>query len=175
MSGNFTLKPGLYILRGGGLSIVGGSSSLMASGTGVTFLNTAPPAGATYSWGPIFVQSGSVTLNLWANTDPDSELPGVLFYTDPAAPYMVNLFKANSVSRMDGTMYFPTGMVKFESGASFTINGALVAYQVEMSQSVNLTFTGYGGGAEFLALRRATVVVDLVVRLANSGKRGSRG
>jgi hypothetical protein len=158
VNGNFTLRPGLYILRGGGLTIIGGAGSLQASGTGVTFLNTAPPAGATYSWGPIFVQSGSVNLNLWANTDPASALPGVLFYTDPAAPYMVNLFKANSVSRMDGTMYFPTGMVKFESGATFTINGALIAYQVEMSQSVNLTFTGYGGGSEFFALRRATVV-----------------
>lgn len=158
VNGTLTLNPGLYILRGGGLSAVGGGSTLRSIGTGVTILNTAPPAGASYGWGPIFIQSGSVTIDLYANTDPASALPGVLFYTDPAAPYMVNLFKANSVSRMDGTMYFPTGQVKFESGASFTINGALVAYTVELSQSVNLTFTGYGGGNDFQALRRATVV-----------------
>ena len=158
VNGNLTLNEGLYILRGGGLSAVGGGGSLQSVGTGVTFLNTAPPAGASYGWGPINIQSGSVTINLYANTDPASALPGVLFYTDPAAPYMVNLFKANSVSRMDGTMYFPTGLVKFESGATFTINGALVAYRVQLSQSVNLTFTGYGGGSEFQAMRRATVV-----------------
>ena len=158
VSGTITLNQGLYILRGGGLSLIGGASTLRSVGTGVTFLNTAPPAGATYDWGPIYVQAASVTLDLYANTDPASALPGVLFYTDPAAPYMVNLFKAGSVSRMDGTMYFPTGLVKFESGASFTINGALIAYQVGLSQSVNVTFTGYGGGSEFQAMRRATVV-----------------
>jgi hypothetical protein len=158
VNGTLTLNPGLYILRGGGLSVIGAASTLRSVGTGVTFLNTAPPAGATYGWGPIYIQAASVTLDLYANTDPASALPGVLFYTDPAAPYMVNLFKAGSVSRMDGTMYFPTGLVKFESGAAFTINGALVAYQVELSQSVNVTFTGYGGGSSFQALRRATVV-----------------
>lgn len=158
VNGTLTLNPGLYILRGGGLSVIGAASTLRSLGTGVTFLNTAPPAGATYGWGPIYIQSASVTLDLYANTDPASALPGVLFYTDPAAPYMVNLFKAGSVSRMDGTMYFPTGLVKFESGATFTINGALVAYRVELSQSVDVTFTGYGGGTGFQALRKATVV-----------------
>jgi hypothetical protein len=71
---------------------------------------------------------------------------------------MENLFKANSVSRMDGTMYFPTGLVNFESGATFTINGSLVAYRVRIAQSANLTFTGYSGGSEFQSLKRATVV-----------------
>jgi len=158
VNGDLTLRQGLYILRGGGLRVAGSGGSLRSTGTGTTFLNTAPPPGATYGWDAIWIQSGSVTLNLYADTNPASALPGVLFYTDPAAPFMVNLFKANSVSRMDGTMYFPTGLVKFESGATFTINGALVAYRVELSQSVNVTFTGYGGGDEFFALRRATVV-----------------
>jgi hypothetical protein len=158
VQGDYTLNEGLYILRGGGLNVTGGGFSLRSTGSGTTFLNTAPPAGASYGWGPIYVQSGSVSLNLYGDTDPTSALPGVLFYTDPAAPYMENLFKANSVSRMDGTMYFPTGQVKFESGASFTINGALIAYRVEMSQQVDVTFTGYGGGSQFFALKKATVV-----------------
>jgi len=158
VNGTITLNPGLYILRGGGFSAIGGSNTIQSIGTGVTFLNTAPPAGASYGWGPIYVQAAAVTINLFANTDPASALPGVLFYTDRAAPYMVNLFKAGAVSRMDGTMYFPTGLLKFESGASFTINGASVAYRVDLSQSVDVTFTGIGGGAGFQALRRATVV-----------------
>lgn len=158
VQGNYSLVNGLYILRGGGLRVVGGGFSLRSTGTGTTFLNTAPPPGASYSWGPVYIQAGSVSLDLFGNTDPTSALPSVLFYTDPAAPYMVNLFKANSVSRMDGTMYFPTGLVKFESGATFTINGALIAYRVELSQQVNVTFTGYGGGSQFSALRKPTVV-----------------
>lgn len=152
-----TLSPGLYILRGGGLS-VSGSGSLTSTGTGVTFLNTAPPAGATYSWGPISLQGGSVNVNMKGNTDPASALPGVLFYSDPAAPYLENVFKANSTMRIDGTMYFPTQKVTFQSGSNLTINGALVAYKVELSQSGGVTFTGYGGGSNLFALRRPTVV-----------------
>ncbi|MEP6508001.1 MAG: pilus assembly protein TadG-related protein [Gemmatimonadales bacterium] len=155
---NVTLTQGLYILRGGGLNIVGGGSTLRSTGTGVTFFNTAPPPGASYTWGPIFIQSSTVTLDIAANTDPSSALPGVLFYSDPAAPNLINVFKAGSVSRMDGTMYFPTQTVQFGSGATFTINGALVANRVQLSNNLQVTFTGYNGGADFFALKRPTIV-----------------
>jgi hypothetical protein len=81
-----------------------------------------------------------------------------LFYSDPAAPLLTNIFKANATTQLDGTMYFPTQKVSFQSGSNLTINGALVAYQVELSQSGAVTFTGYGGGANLFALRRPTVV-----------------
>jgi hypothetical protein len=152
-----TLTPGLYILRGGGLTVTG-SGDLKSTGTGVTFLNTAPPAGASYSWGPISLQGGAVVVNLQGNTNPNSALPGVLFYSDPSAPLLENIFKANATTRIDGTMYFPTQKVTFSSGSNLTINGALVAYQVELSQSGGVTFTGYGGGSNLFALRRPTVV-----------------
>ncbi|HUQ98202.1 MAG TPA: pilus assembly protein TadG-related protein [Gemmatimonadaceae bacterium] len=152
-----TLGSGLYILRGGGLS-VSGSGTLRSAGTGVTILNTAPPASASYPWGPISLQGGSVTVDLRGNTDPASALPGVLFYSDPAAPMLNNIFKANASTRVDGTMYFPSQKVSFQSGSNLTINGALVAYQVDLSQSGAVTFTGYGGGSNLFALRRPTVV-----------------
>jgi hypothetical protein len=157
ISSAVNLAPGLYILRGGGLSVSGGAT-LVSTGSGVTFFNTAPPPGASYGWGPISLQGGSVVLNLQANTDPFSALPGVLFYTDPAAPNLTNTFKANATMRIDGTMYFPTQKVSFQSGSNLTINGALVAYQVDLSQSGGVTFTGYGGGTNLFALRRPTVV-----------------
>jgi hypothetical protein len=121
-------------------------------------LNTAPPTGASYSWGPITIQGGSVNINLQGNTDATSALPGILFYSDPAAPNLTNIIKANSTMRIDGTMYFPSQKVSFQSGSNLTINGALVAYQVDLSQSGSVTFTGYGGGAGLFALRRPTVV-----------------
>lgn len=157
--GTVILNPGLYILRGGGLTAAGGGATIRSLGTGVTFLNTAPPVGASYTWGGIKISSGSVALDLQGNTDPSSALPGVLFYSDPAAPPTIdNIFRSGSVSRMDGTMYFPSQQVTFRSGATFTINGALVARKVIMEQSVYITFTGYGGGANLFALRRPTIV-----------------
>lgn len=158
VNGTVSLSPGLYFLRGGGLNASGSGATIRSLGTGVTFVNTAPPTGASYGWGPITASSGGVTLDVQGNTDPTSALPGVLFYSDPAAPFLDNIFRANAVSKMDGTMYFPSQKVTFKSGATFTINGALVTRRVDLEQSVNITFTGYGGGANLFALRRPTIV-----------------
>ena len=163
-----TLTQGLYILRGGGIDITGGSAtSLASSGSGVTFLNTAPPPVSevanydpSYAWRPINIQSATVTVNLSADTRTLSALtpfPGVLFYSDPAAPALANVFRAGSVSTMTGTMYFPTQSVEFQSGTNFTMAGGLIADKIIVSQNVTITFTGSSGGT-FQALKQATVV-----------------
>jgi hypothetical protein len=164
-----TLSQGLYILRGGGLDITGGSgTSIRSSGSGVTFFNTAPPPAtevanyhASYAWRVINIQSATVTVNLSADIRPLSALtpfPGVLFYTDRAAPPGLNVFRAGSGSTMDGTMYFPTQSVDFQSGTNFTIKGGLVADKISVSQNVTITFTGSNGGLAFQSLKQATIV-----------------
>ena len=155
LNGQATLLPGLYILRGGGLEVRSAGSTLTSTGTGVSFYNTSLPTGGGY--GPILLQA-NVTVNISANTDPNSALPGILFYSDPAAPDMTNVFKAGSSTVMNGTMYFPTQSVEFSSGSTSVINGSLVAYRVDIKNSTNLTFTGYNGGAGFDALRRPAIV-----------------
>ncbi len=156
---NITFRPGIYYLRGGGMDLSG--SNPTATGLGVTFYNTAPPAATKtkdYTWGPFYLQSGGSSMDLHANTDPSNPLAGILFMSDPAAPYMVNVFKANSTTILDGTVYFPTGMASFQSNSTFTFNGALIAYDVELLSGAQVTFTGYGGGVQFYPLKRPTIV-----------------
>lgn len=155
LNGQATLLPGLYILRGGGLEVKSAGSTFTSTGSGVSFYNTSAPGGGGY--GPILMQA-NVTVNISANTDPNSALPGVLFYSDAAAPNLTNVFKAGSASVMNGTMYFPTQSVEFSSGSTSVINGALVAFRVDLKNSTNLTFTGYNGGSAFDALRRPAIV-----------------
>jgi len=155
LNGQATLLPGLYILRGGGLEVKSAGSTLTSTGTGVSFYNTSLPGVASY--GPILMQA-NVTVNISANTDPNSALPGVLFYSDPAAPNLLNVFKAGSGSTMNGTMYFPTQSVEFSSGSTSVINGAFVAFRVDIKNNTNLTFTGYNGGSGYDALRRPAIV-----------------
>jgi hypothetical protein len=155
LNGQATLLPGLYILRGGGLEVQAAGSTFTSTGTGVSFYNTAAPGGGCY--GPILMQA-NVTVNISANTDPNSAMPGILFFSDPAAPNLLNVFKAGSASTMNGTMYFPTQSVEFSSGSTSVINGALVAFRVDIKNSTDLTFTGYNGGSGYDALRRPAIV-----------------
>jgi putative Flp pilus-assembly TadE/G-like protein len=154
-NGQATLLPGLYILRGGGLEVRSAGSTLRSTGSGVSFYNTSLPTGGGY--GAILLQA-NVNVNISANTDPASAVPGILFYSDPAAPDLTNVFKAGSATVMNGTMYFPTQSVEFSSGSASVINGSLVAWRVDIKNSTDLTFTGYNGGSAFDALRRPAIV-----------------
>lgn len=154
--GRATLNPGLYILRGGGLEVKGANAVMTSRGSGVTFFNTSPPAGG--SFGAILLQA-NVTVNISANTDPASALPGILFYQDPAVPSnLTNVFKAGSGSVMNGTIYFPTQTVEFGSASTSVVNGAVVAFRAVVQNNTDMTFTGYNGGSEYFALRRPAIV-----------------
>ncbi|HYN83047.1 MAG TPA: pilus assembly protein TadG-related protein [Gemmatimonadaceae bacterium] len=154
-NGQAMLNPGLYILRGGGLEVKSAGSTLTSLGTGVSFFNTVSPLGGDY--GPILMQA-NVTVNISANTDPASALPGILFYSDPAAPNLTNVFKAGSTSTMDGTMYFPSQTIEFNSGSGSVTNGAVVAFRAALRNNTDLTFTGYNPVPDLFALKRAAIV-----------------
>ena len=154
-NGQATLNPGLYILRGGGLEVRSAGSTLTSLGSGVTFYNTASPLGGGY--GPILMQA-NVTVNISANIDPLSALPGILFFSDRSAPNLTNVFKAGSSSTMNGTIYFPSQTVEFSSGSSSVTNGAVVAHRVVVANNTSLTFTGYNPVSALFALRRPAIV-----------------
>jgi len=155
LNGQATLNPGLYILRGGGLEVKSAGSTLTSLGTGVSFYNTSSPIGGL--WGAILMQA-NVTVNISANTDPLSALPGILFFADRTAPNLTNVFKAGSSSTMNGTMYFPSQTVEFGSGSASVTNGAVVAYRVKVENNTSLTFTGYNPNPALFTLRRPAIV-----------------
>ncbi len=103
-SSSVTLDPGIYILRGGGLKVLGGSS---IQGTGVGFYNTS---GSGYSYGAIELGAGS---NAQLAAPAGGEMRGTLFFQDRSAPSgVVNKIESGSTSWFEGTFYFPTQHLK---------------------------------------------------------------
>ena len=95
-----TLNPGLYIVRGGGISINGTAS---VAGDGVSFFNTG---GGSYKYDVITINGGaSVTL-----TAPTSgATKGMLFFDDrssTASAGKKHTFNGGSTVNLSGAMYF---------------------------------------------------------------------
>ena len=121
-----TLNPGTYILKGGGLSVSGGST---LSGPGVTFYNTA---GGGYGYGAISI-SGGTSINLVAPTS--GSLAGILFYQDRSiASGAASSLSGGSTTVFQGTLYFPTTALNYSGGSSST-----AAYTVMVAKSVNFS------------------------------------
>ncbi len=131
-------QPGLYILKGGGLSI---ASQSTVTGDGVTFYFTEESGNSD----GISI-TGGATVTLSAPTSGD--FAGVLFFQDRAAPAGTeHKFTGGSSQNLTGIMYFPNQDVKFAGGSALSASAAmLVAY--------NITFTGgaYVGQFEGTAL-----------------------
>ncbi len=122
-----TFNPGTYVLKGGGLSLSGGST---LTGSGVTFFNTAA---AGYSYGPISL-SGGTTVTLSAPTS--GSLAGILFFQDSSVGAgAASTFSGGANAILNGTLYFPTTGLSYSGGASS-------AYTIIVADTVN-----FSGGA----------------------------
>ncbi|MFM2123811.1 MAG: hypothetical protein RL328_262 [Acidobacteriota bacterium] len=133
----YTFMPGVYILVGGGLSV---TSDAKATGTGVTFYNTATSASnnwgctSSHSYEPLAITGqGKLTL-----TAPVSgNLCGMLFMGDKSFGAESGKFDqivGGSGSVFNGALYFPKSNVKFAGSSS--VNGYLVLV------ADNITITG---------------------------------
>ncbi|MDX0891674.1 hypothetical protein GOE07_12220 [Sinorhizobium medicae] len=121
IKGTVKLKPGLYIIDGGELTVTAGAK---LSGDGVTFLFT-----------------NSAAANLLGNGDIDLSAPtsgpfaGLLFFSSRLNTGVVHQITGNSESTLVGNLYAPTGRIDFTGNS--TVSGGctqIVADQV--------TFTG---------------------------------
>ena len=129
ISGGSTIRlnPGTYVLKGGGLTVSGGSS---LTGSGVTFYNTAAPS---YAYAGISISGGTV-IRLTAPTG--GSLAGILFFQDRSiASGGASTISGNATTVYNGSMYFPTTAVTY-SGGSF----ATGAYTVIVAKT--LSFSG---------------------------------
>jgi hypothetical protein len=101
LAGNVTLSPGVYVMNAGDFSVSG--NGVKIQGTGVTIILTGS---APSSIGKVSI-AGGAEVNLAA---PQSgALSGVLFYQDSRTPSLANTssIAGNSVSKLEGNMYFP--------------------------------------------------------------------
>ena len=122
-----TFNPGTYILKGGGLSLSGGST---LTGSGVTFFNTAATG---YGYGPISL-SGGTTVTLSAPTT--GSLAGILFFQDSSVGAgAASSFSGGASAILNGTLYFPTTGLSYSGGSSS-------AYTIIVADTVN-----FSGGA----------------------------
>jgi len=131
-----TFNPGIYIINGGGLTLVGGTTD---TGSGVMFYLTG--TNATY---------GSVNISNGANvtfTGPTSgTYMGVVFFQDRTITSSANATFAGGVNmKVTGTLYFPTTSVLFSNGASVSnVYTAIVAKQVAFTGGTSLQYDSTG-------------------------------
>jgi hypothetical protein len=119
-----TLNPGTYILKGGGLTVAGGST---VGGSSVLFYNTS---GSGYSYGGVNLNNGC-TVTFSAPTS--GSLAGILFFQDRSVVAgAATSFTGGASAALTGTLYFPTTTVTY-SGGSSTAYTILIAKQVQFS------------------------------------------
>lgn len=134
----YTLKPGIYVLAGGGLTA---NSAAMLKGTGVTFYNTAAAAGNMWgcpsasSHAPMTLD-GQALVNLKAPASGAGV--GMLFFDDRSIyDNRLNKIVGGAASTFDGALYFRNNPLQF--GGNNSTNGYMVI--VADTISINGTST----------------------------------
>ena len=102
-----TMQSGTYILRGGGLQVLSGSS---IEGSGVSFYNTS---GAGFDYEPILIDSGTEAR---LSAPQSGLLAGIVFFQDRSAPAgLENKIGSGSDKWFEGTLYFSTQHLQFDT------------------------------------------------------------
>jgi hypothetical protein len=128
------IKPGTYILKGGGLNI---SNGAVVTGTGVTFYITG---GTGYNYAPVILNGGT-TVTLSAPTS--GAYSGVLFFSDRSYTLGAqSSFSNGTAAILTGTLYFPVTNVAYYGGsaASYTI---LIAKRLSFTGGTTVVNNNY--------------------------------
>jgi Flp pilus assembly protein TadG len=128
------LNPGTYIIRGGGLNILGAS---LIQGTGVTFYITGD---STYPYKGVNIAAASVHSLVAPTSGP---LEGILFFQDrtisaATASANPNTIVGAALARYEGTFYFPTTTL------NYTINASVAAYTAMVADQININLVAAG-------------------------------
>jgi hypothetical protein len=131
-----TFAPGIYIIKGGGLTFGGG---ITTSGSGVMFYLTG--TNATYA--SVTIANG-VTVTFSAPTSGTYQ--GVLFYQDRSITSASNATFAGGASmNLSGSLYFPTTNIGFSNGVGATASKvALIAKQISFVGGANIQYDPTG-------------------------------
>ena len=128
------LQPGTYVVRGGGINVLGAAVML---GTGVTFYLTGD---STYPYAGVNILGATVN-SLVAPTSGAME--GILFFQDrtisaATAAANPNTIVGASLARYEGTFYFPTTKL------NYTINASIAAYTAIVADTININLVAAG-------------------------------
>ena len=142
------LKPGNYILNGGGLTISGSAANV--TGTGVMFYNTSNG----YAYKPITI-SGGGTVNFSAPTSDTWE--NMLFFEDRnTSTSSQDQITGGSNTTFSGIMYFPKTKLVYSGGSALNIQQVvIIADELEVSGPSYIganSNVGFSAGAQTVSL-----------------------
>jgi Flp pilus assembly protein TadG len=131
-----TFAAGTYIIKGGALSLVGGTTD---TGSGVMFYLT----GTNATYGSVNISNGA---NVTFSGPTSGSYMGVVFYQDRTITSAVGATFSGGVSmKLTGTLYFPTTSVLFSNGSSVSnVYTAIVAKQVSFTGGTSLQYDATG-------------------------------
>ena len=131
-----TFAAGTYIIKGGTLSLVGGTTD---TGSGVMFYLT----GTNATYGSVNISNGA---NATFSGPTSGPYTGIVFYQDRTITSAVNATFSGGVSmKVTGTLYFPTTSVLFSNGSSVSnVYTAIVAKQVSFTGGTSLQYDATG-------------------------------
>ena len=131
-----TFASGTYIIKGGSLTLVGGTTD---TGSGVMFYLT----GTNASYGSVNISNGA---NVTFSGPASGPYTGIVFYQDRTITSSVNAtFSGGVAMKVTGTLYFPTTSVLFSNGSSVSnVYTAIVAKQVSFTGGTSLQYDATG-------------------------------
>ena len=131
-----TFAAGTYIIKGGALSLVGGTTD---TGSGVMFYLT----GTNATYGSVNISNGA---NVTFSGPTSGSYMGVVFYQDRTITSAANAtFSGGVAMKLAGTLYFPTTSVLFSNGSSVSnVYTAIVAKQVAFTGGTSLQYDSTG-------------------------------
>lgn len=142
-----TFNSGTYVINGSGNKNVGFTISGQGTiqGTGVTFYNTAT---SSSNFQPANITGGA---NMSLSAPNTGSLEGILFFQDRSVGVgSQNQFAGTSATSLQGSLYLPTGNVKYggttSGGAAYTI---IVADTIVFNGTgtFNSNYSGLSGGS----------------------------
>ena len=131
MSGNVTLQPGVYYLKGGNLTV---SSSSNITGSGVTiFLDKNSTLNL----------NGGGTISLTAPTS--GTYTGMVIFVSRSAPITKTLsLGGGGTLLLNGTVYAPTVPLSMSGNSSYTTKvGYVIVDKLSFGGSSSFTFNGF--------------------------------
>jgi Flp pilus assembly protein TadG len=138
---NVNFAPGTYWMKGGSLTINGGTvtcSACTPGGQGVTFIFTTPSNGNVNQIGTVQI-NGNATVTL--NAPGTGTYKGVLFFQDRDTPMQTNksaILNGGANTVLNGAIYFPKNEVQWAGNNSLAATCTLIIGDT-------VTFTGDSG------------------------------
>jgi hypothetical protein len=142
--GIINFGPGMYVLKGGGMSI---SSTAEVRGTGVTFYNTQEPG---YNYGN-FNFTGQTWGYLKAPTSATNPWAGMLMIQDPALTEAIvgdSFFAGGSDMVLEGIIYMPDSRITWSGGSNTATYSSVIASEIKFTgnSTFNTDWSAFGSG-----------------------------